>query len=194
MSLRNYVIENYIKHLEKYIMPVLRDEVKKDKRDSGQYEYISLPADKFIEDLDNLDKLLPSTGSFNFIDVGCGIGSKLALASYYGTYDRKMNLHGIEITEEYVRVAKSLNPTSHVFVGDAILHHYGNYDVIYFYQPLFNQSLQNKMEERIIKTAKPGAYIIAHLTSYEWRLNDIRLQRIDNTNIYRKVNKKAKRK
>lgn len=145
------------------------------KTKGGQFPFIALPLKEFEEQLDAARQLAdPSrdvelvSKSLKFIDVGCGIGSKVFLAAVCG-----YQATGIEITKKYVDIARRLfTPTpsqwnyamyrGEIIRGNALTHDYSPYDVIYFYWPLQDIKLQIALEKQIIKTAKPGAIILAN--------------------------------
>lgn len=115
-------------------------------------------------------KLLGYKDSHSFIDVGCGIGSKVVLANALS-----FRAHGIEITRRYVTIARKVVAKGQmgcvythginepqIIQGNAFKHNYKPYDVIYFYCPMVDWQKQRVLEEHIVKTAKSGAYIIAN--------------------------------
>lgn len=181
------IFEGVIRSFEALINPLSGAQLTKHVR-SGAYEYIPLPLERFLMSLTAARAALPKnrTQAPSFIDVGCGIGTKVLLAKQMGFI-----AHGIEVNREYVRVARDLlvghgprweapatiaehkaNAAKRVIHGDARKHDYSPYDVIYFYCPRssFNQkngSDEVALEERILSTAKPGAVILAHLAHHD---------------------------
>lgn len=153
-------------------------EVAETKRKAGQYEYIPLPENQFLDQLHKV-KLLLRKKVPTFIDVGCGIGSKVFLAQgVLGSC-----CCGIEITKSYVKVARELTKQTsqeyhfgkvvpelddeqRIIHGDALAHSYAPYNVIYFFCPLTDHLLQRELEERIVATAKRGAFILANLPKH----------------------------
>lgn len=97
-----------------------------------------------------------------FLDVGCGGGTKVLLASeFFGRAE------GLEFDPKYVSAAQTLISTvsednCDIFQGDALtFEEYAAYDVIYFYQPIRNPDLLIQLERRICDNARPGTVIIA---------------------------------
>jgi 2-polyprenyl-3-methyl-5-hydroxy-6-metoxy-1,4-benzoquinol methylase len=141
----------------------------------GEYFYIPLSMDTFLSQLDFAITILDSrpgaASSVNpkFIDVGCGIGTKLVTAAQRG-----FDVYGVELDPRYVKIAtRLLKVTSDegyirrfdykVFQSNAMRHDYSNYDVIYFYCPFSDHVKEKKLEERIVTQAKPGTIILANL-------------------------------
>jgi SAM-dependent methyltransferase len=149
-----------VEDLELALIPRLDNDEAEKKQVEGQYDHIPLPADQFVKQLNRLFKIAPHLFiNRKFVDVGCGVGTKLLLSrgSFGGNYQ-----YGIEYSREYVDVAKKLNPDATIIHNDAMKETYGRYDVIYFYCPFQNKAKQALLEELIVDTAKPGAYILAN--------------------------------
>lgn len=137
----------------------------------GEFHYIPFPPLEFCNDIDMVLSLTYHGGIDRpkFIDVGCGIGSKLVLAYSVGNYKglHSEDLYGIEKDPRYLEVAKTLLDEAgirgaHLIKGDFFHHTYKPYDIIYFYGPLMDHEKEVKLETLILDTAKPGAYVIAH--------------------------------
>lgn len=169
MATPNYVYRNLIISLERALTNDSREFARK-KHVKGQYQYIPFEVDRFIEQLSAVRKILGYGGSHSFIDVGCGIGSKVVLAS-----SLSFKAHGIEITRRYVTIAREVvakgnmgcvwtqnTDEPEIIQGNAFKHDYKPYDVIYFYCPMVDREKQRVLEEHIVNTAKSGAYIIAN--------------------------------
>lgn len=172
----------------------------------GQYRYIPLDQNTFHQQLQEVIKLFPYIRDWDknpkFIDVGCGIGSKVFLAQQRG-----FTAYGIEITPKYVEIARKLvaircstglllehgdeKAAARIFQGDAIEHSYKDYDVIYFYCPLSDHKLEAKLEARIRDTAKSGAFVIANNFNHSKWSSDKRFRPIGSegqlVKIFRKI-------
>lgn len=90
-----------------------------------------------------------------FLDVGCGPGSKMLLARhFYG-----MAVCGIEVDPDMATAAEVIGG---VRTGDA-LHVpggiYENFDVIWMYRPFRDPLLEQRLEARIMDEMKPGAIL-----------------------------------
>src|SRR5262245_51213218 len=88
--------------IEKYLA---RGEQSKSARDHGCFGHISLDAKKFLRDLHKARAVLsvvqPRMKHGRFLDVGCGVGMKVQLASHVFP-----TAHGLEFDKGYFRVAQ----------------------------------------------------------------------------------------
>jgi trans-aconitate methyltransferase len=90
-----------------------------------------------------------------FLDVGCGPGTKMLLASRFFGLDAA----GIEISPEMAGAAQAHGP---VTTGDALqvpAGTYGQFDLIWLYRPFRDPELEEKLEARIMDEMKPGAIL-----------------------------------
>lgn len=86
-----------------------------------------------------------------FLDVGCGSGNKVWLAQAMG-----FDAYGLEINQQYAEIAGQCVGTKRIFWQDGITFpDYGQYDVIYFYNPMPSHVL----ETAIVTNARKGAII-----------------------------------
>lgn len=196
MSINGRALSSYIGVLEKFITPQLDDEAKKKKAADGQFPYIAFDSDLFCDQMmfvrklfDKRNKKLDWRHKHRFVDVGCGIGSKLLIASdILGGFE----ICGIEYSKEYVKVANQLISHTYEFRRPYVIEFnaleldYTSFDVIYFYCPLINVEKQMALEERIFRTAKPGAIIVANLAKNGmiWQTNKVK--KLD-SGIYEKL-------
>ena len=98
---------------------------------------------------------LPEITGDKFLDVGCGVGTKMMLAEEIFDLD----VHGIERVPEYVKEARGRGLT--VTEADARgWNGYGDYDIIFFNRPFFSQEMQAELEQQVWDDMKPGAVII----------------------------------
>jgi trans-aconitate methyltransferase len=98
---------------------------------------------------------LPETTGDKFLDVGCGIGTKMLLAdAFFG-----LSTQGIERSPEMVKEARQHGLV--VTEADALgWDGYGNYDVVFFNRPFFGKELQARLEAQVWADMKPGAVVI----------------------------------
>jgi len=140
----------------------------------GLWDYVSYSIPHFLAHLDEAHQILqhrfPKRKRFSFIDVGCGIGTKVQLASHL------FDAYGLELNKKYERMAKKivkkrkfhnygrhddLNESKKIYREDALnFNAYHEYDVIYFFRPMNRDKLQKELENKVYSGAKPGAIII----------------------------------
>lgn len=107
---------------------------------------------------------LPETTGSAFLEVGCGIGTRMLVAhELYG-----LDCHGIDRVPEYVaQVSKRLpgapgGPAVTAEVADALSWEgYGDYDLVWFNRPFNDAALQRQLEARVWEAMRPGAVVIA---------------------------------
>lgn len=166
----------------------LRDKMTRDN--NGAYPYIPLGIEQFLVELEAAMGLLDTadyTNGKSFIDVGCGVGTKVAFANAYG-----FKATGVEINLEYVKVARTLLPDLSIIHMDARELDYSSFDVIYFYCPMHNHEFELALEKQIYTTAKKGVIILANLKhTREEDLKEMGIEQVFRTpssgTIYRKV-------
>ncbi len=133
--------------------------------------YIPLGIDHFLNLLISLDMMLAMDEDYaspdqryrpvSFLEVGCGQGRIMYLAQQ----SRLLNcasVEGFDFNPKLValgRAALDLGET--IFVQDAMAFDYTNHDIIYSYRPFFDADLQSRLEARIARQMKPGAYLLA---------------------------------
>ncbi len=104
-----------------------------------------------------------------FIDVGCGGGTKVFGASSFFEI-----CEGLEYDAGYVDHAqrwldKVGAPGCEIFCGDALDYaDFGRFDVIYMYRPIKDRVLQVQLEGQIFAQARPDTIIVAPL-NYSFR-------------------------
>jgi len=193
MQFKAAMLERTIGHFDSLASPHYAAE-------EGSYAYIPLNLWDFTDSLLELETALKTDEDYastdpefayrpvSFLEVGCGIGRNLFLVKN-GSGLLLSNLHGIEIGFPYIVQAREIFKLhEEVTQGDALTFDYGDFDVIYYYRPFTDEALQAKFERRLIRQAKPGAYIIGHLNAI---LDKSKLLRP--TTEYSKVFKKIKK-
>lgn len=97
-----------------------------------------------------------------FLDIGCGGGITVLAASAF--FDRA---EGLDHDAEYVARTRRLLGTLHrpgcrAFRADAFdFDAYADYDVLWFYRPVAEDSLLLKLEAHVTRHMRPGALLIA---------------------------------
>ncbi len=113
------------------------------------YDLVSLPMPDFCRGMEEIG----IAGPRRFLEVGCGIGSKLAAAFFLGWGD----LTGVELRPEYADLARKVCPEAEIICADAFdFDGYGDFDVIYQYRPFIEDMDQDRLETHILARAKPG--------------------------------------
>lgn len=90
-----------------------------------------------------------------FLDVGCGPGTKMALAAhFYG-----LEAWGIEIDPDMAQAAGQYGTVVCADALNSAPGAYAFYDLIWLYRPLRDVTLEWQLEQRIISEMKPGAIL-----------------------------------
>jgi SAM-dependent methyltransferase len=154
-----------ISGLDDKYTPELSSKQERKKYSRGEYRFVPLSYSHFYDQIVKVKELIskaPTTKLPSFIDVGSGIGTKLLFASKI----MRCSLTGIEITRKYIEIAKKIVPQAKLIHKDALRFDYSAFDIIYFYRPLCDAKKQRELENRIVNTAKSGAYILPNC--WEW--------------------------
>lgn len=118
---------------------------------SEAWDYQAWPVDKFLAGLEVAAGL---TEGRKFLDVGSGIGTKLALASEMG-----WEPHGVEFRAQYAAMTSYICPEASVAQMDArALTTYGTFDLVYAYLPLRGPLMLGLVAE-ITRQAKATAVL-----------------------------------
>lgn len=86
-----------------------------------------------------------------FLDVGCGIGDKLALMHHLG-----WQVAGIDRHPPYVDAARELVPEADVSCGDAMDADSFDADLVYMYRPAVADALEERLEAHVLERIRPG--------------------------------------
>jgi SAM-dependent methyltransferase len=182
------------------IVHILEEAVGKSLRDEKAIEYGCHPniPSSYKPFMDNIKKAYDIASTFTgkmrpkFLDVGCGLGVKCALAK-----QACFDVYGIDINQKYCDVAKILLDTidrcgKNIECCDALKYeHYDKFDVIYFYLPIrrvdANESnnwnpyaTEKQLEEYIYKNAKKQC-IIYHSSPFTcyYDIDEVGFKRVD---------------
>ena len=91
----------------------------------------------------------------NFLDIGCGPGTKMLLAeSLFG-----LTANGIEIDPEMAILASYAH--ADIYLGDALAHGnlYSDADLIWLYRPFRDPVKEDELERLVMHRMKPGAVL-----------------------------------
>ena len=90
-----------------------------------------------------------------FMDLGCGIGTKMLVALMLG-----WEVEGVERHDDYAEVARRLLPDSFIDTWDIWRNGMPNltsFDVVYSYRLMTDLDDQHELNRRIVKRMRPGA-------------------------------------
>jgi SAM-dependent methyltransferase len=145
--------KKYIFYQEQHEKKGIRyDEIIKNNDDMNNYSSHSPSCFKLIDLFESLD----ITDNDSILDIGCGKGLSLIIASAF----KFKNICGVEISNEYFEICKKnlviLNLDLKInLINDDILNFedYQNFNYYYFYNP-FNCEIFNLIIEKILKKQK----------------------------------------
>lgn len=128
----------------------------------GRFTFVPFPCGFFVDTLLDAFFFFGRDRSKKFLDVGCGIGTKVILASTI------FDAYGIEYDEKYVSLAHALN-INRVGKADALtFDRYDEFDFIYYYRPIHDTDKYRALESKIHREMKSGALIAPMHTEYNW--------------------------
>ena len=143
---------------------------KKAKK-KGCFEYIALDSKQFLREMHKartiLNVLEPDDDEGRFLDVGCGVGTKVILANQIFSH-----ASGLEFDKAYHKIASSLAESGMAWgcefiQSDAMkFDRYDEYNVIYLYRPMRDATKQTRLEKRIAKECCEDTLIVAHLCEF----------------------------
>lgn len=136
-----------------------------DAAELGCFPDIPLNVGRFLANVHLAHRLLLArkhAGVTRFLDVGCGGGIKVTLAAeLFDVAD------GLEYDPGYVETAERTFQAMRarrcsVFQADGLsFEGYGDYEVIYFFQPMSSSEGLYRLEERIVDSVPAGTILIA---------------------------------
>lgn len=131
--------------------------------DTGErYSWIPFPCNNFVDLILEGFFLSGQDRSKMFLEIGCGIGTKVMLA------DVLFEAHGFDVVEEYLELARRLG-CKRVFQSDMMLYeNFSDFDLLYFYAGSKEVELQREFENRIHQQMKVGALLAPMHTSMNW--------------------------
>jgi SAM-dependent methyltransferase len=142
-------------------------------RDAGAFADIRYRPSAFLVHAHVAWRLLAGqgrVGSARFLDVGCGAGSKVAMAAQlFAAAD------GIELDPGYAAAARRLLrphlvPRTTLIEGDArTFRGFGAYDAVYFYAPMRIGTALRALEDAIVAGVRPGTVLIGPYDEFHER-------------------------
>jgi SAM-dependent methyltransferase len=121
----------------------------------GSHPAVSYPIGLFMRGMQLArDHFSEAEHQPRFLDAGCGIGTKVALASQLN-----WQADGLDFVPEYCSAARELcGPASVIYETDARdFDQYGDYDLVYCYRCLVDEQACAQLAEQVAEQLKPGA-------------------------------------
>jgi SAM-dependent methyltransferase len=140
--------DNAIRGLESLVLPDCSS-------DGLTFPWHACPVGIFVPALETAIHAVEDRGEpLHFLDVGCGIGTKMLLAG-----GLLLQTFGIEKRPEYAQIAARLGLK--VQVADAMeWDHYSAFDIVYTYRLFLGAEDQMRFEDRLFRLVAPGAVLI----------------------------------
>lgn len=130
--------------------------------DGNFYKFIPFPCGSFVDLILDAFVILGQDRSKKFLDIGCGMGSKVWLAAPI------FDAYGIDYNEDYIRKSNQLG-CNRVGLANAFnFDKYHEFDVLYYYRPIEEEKLYLQFEELVHKSMKPGALVAPMHNEYNW--------------------------
>jgi SAM-dependent methyltransferase len=132
------------------------------KVSSGQHAWIPFSCSMFVDLLMAGSRFFKSDRTKRFLDIGCGIGTKVLLA------DVLFEAYGFDLRLDYLEVARRFG-CERVFPAEAMeFDWYHDYDFLYFYAPFRDEEMEAKFEKRLSEKMKVGAIIAPIHSALRW--------------------------
>jgi SAM-dependent methyltransferase len=126
------------------------------------YAFVPFPSGAFVDLLTEAFVILGSDTSKKFLDIGCGIGTKVILAcSLFDSY-------GIEYDESYCEKAKLLGINRVGLVDAMLFDRYDQFDLLYYYRPIHDSAKYREFESKVHAEMKPGSLVAPMHSEYDW--------------------------
>lgn len=113
------------------------------------YAYSALPVAEFLPTVQEVSAL---TEGRRFMDIGCGIGTKLALMHVMGWRVAGLDRHG-----PYIESARELVPEADVIHADLREIDRFDADLVYMYRPGVSDELEEELERHVVERMTVGS-------------------------------------
>ncbi len=160
-----------IRHMSHKLLPDPDEDAFEVPEDS--HPYIAIGLVYFTEMLIRMDSLLTLDAAYthptlryrpvSFLEVGSGSGRNMMIVKGSETLlcDRIL---GFDINPDQIAEGEELFGLQGALeVADAMTYDYGGHDVIFSYRPFSDLTMQRKLEEVIVNSMSPSAYLVAPL-------------------------------
>ena len=175
----------------------LQRKIGDERSNRAYYQFIHCRTDLVVEELAKVQELIRPTKSLihlKFLDVGCGVGNIMILAKRAGFGI----VEGIEYEKRNIDQAIiSPSPSLHNSAYGTIHHmdafdfeNYRDFDVIYYYCPISDYLLEERLEKLIESQMKVGAYLVANFKTSEAIKSNKNFKSVSSRPIYQKVSQK----
>ena len=94
------------------------------------------------------------TAGRRFLDIGCGIGTKLAVMHALG-----WTVAGVEKRKRYVNAAAELVPEAVIVHADVLDVDRFDADLVYMYRPAVADELESRVEAHVLGRVTPGSVL-----------------------------------
>ncbi len=107
---------------------------------------------------------IDATPGRSYLEIGCGIGTKMAIVAQMG-----FEVYGIEIRPQYIAIAHHLCPEATIVQADASgWDEYGRFDLIYSYRPFIQDSRQDEFDRYQTECIRSGSILISPGRDLSW--------------------------
>lgn len=122
---------------------------------AGQFGPIPLSSSIFAYGLTRAVDAIGNPTNLSFLDVGCGIGTKLLLAELMFP---GLKCEGIESHPTIAKVAWTLG--ARVKIADAFEYdEYDRFDIVFAYRPCSDFDMESRLERRVMDCMREGAVL-----------------------------------
>lgn len=137
----------------------------RDVCDNESYHYVAFPPSSFIDILFEGFVLLGGDSSKKFLDIGCGIGTTVLMASNI------FDAYGFDYNKELTHRAQFIVGDRVCYDDAKTFNRYEQFDFIYYYRPFVDDNLQYQLEERIFNGMKVGSLVCPILNVFDWDIH-----------------------
>jgi hypothetical protein len=153
-SLRYQILINTLEKLEKqYISSIPYDEIK--------YNYIPYEIKVFLNILSDIYETTKDMKNPKFIDIGCGIGTKVLIAS------NLFDAYGIDCNQNLIDISKIIG-CKNTSCCDIFDYDFSQFDILFYYRPFYDDKIYETFENKIYTETKVGSIIIAACSNFSW--------------------------